>query len=121
MTQTIKESDVSEGVEPCPFCGGEAEYIANPFHGGAKNMVSCKRCGAQAFWRKWNTRVSPPLPSPGVERPSEMLSSIHFLRELVRHDEPIESTMIRVGLLRELLDVAEAALSALPLDGGGCG
>lgn len=71
----------------------------------------CPTCGTLGMLGQIEDRAA----SEGVEQTArELLSSIHFLRELVRHDEPIESTMVRVGLLRELLDVAEASLSSLP-------
>lgn len=41
-------------LKACPFCGGEAERKNEDRpHGG---MVNCKRCGAEAFGPKWNSR-----------------------------------------------------------------
>jgi hypothetical protein len=42
----------------CPFCEGEAEYTTNSLLGD-KSIATCKRCGASAFWKKWQTRAVP--------------------------------------------------------------
>ena len=54
-----------ERVKPCPFCGGEAEFIKAHFFGGDQYACRCVDCVAQsAFcWTKkeavaeWNRRA----------------------------------------------------------------
>ena len=48
---------------PCPFCGGEAELIINPFY--QRKAVKCKKCyasigmfdSAEQAIEAWNRRV----------------------------------------------------------------
>lgn len=60
---------MSELLEPCPFCGGEAEelYLEDEDNFGG-SVISCKKCGASSavhFDRKtnlyssWNDRARP--------------------------------------------------------------
>lgn len=41
-------------LKPCPFCGGEAEYIerGNEYSGLKETIVRCKSCGTQQV-HKW--------------------------------------------------------------------
>jgi len=53
-------------LKPCPFCGGEADFISNeyrlPF---ATHRIFCKECGVATVWYRtkngvaedWNRRV----------------------------------------------------------------
>lgn len=61
---------------PCPFCGTEAEYRENPFLGD-NSMAVCRSCGAQAYWRKWNTRIHPQPTSNGELEPWIVWSNEH--------------------------------------------
>jgi hypothetical protein len=46
-------------LKPCPFCGSRAKYANNPFE-GSNTMALCISCGAEAYWRKWQSRTHPP-------------------------------------------------------------
>ena len=58
---------------PCPFCGSRAEYANNPMT-GRNTMALCVSCGAEAFWRKWNTRAA--LPSTGFRAGVEAAAKV---------------------------------------------
>ena len=43
-----------EKLKPCPFCGGEAEYIerGNEYMGIKETEIKCKHCGTRQV-HKW--------------------------------------------------------------------
>jgi ribosomal protein S27AE len=125
---TSKATDVSEGLESCPFCGAPAHIIE-----GHRNhfRAQCSKCGANIgeFFanrsiaedcrraaQAWNTRatVSPPLPSLEVERlPTEAM--------VIAVRDAMLETGINIGVSDWPDDMAfaaeklaRAALSALP-------
>ena len=77
-------------LEPCPFCGGEAERIdfsaedqGDPNAGGS--CISCERCGASSpvhFDRKenllssWNQRAALTSPRPSGEMVEDFLAEL---------------------------------------------
>ena len=53
-----------ENLKPCPFCGGEADYYENYYHGC---NIYCQKCGAEfecdseaEAIEAWNRRAEPP-------------------------------------------------------------
>ena len=51
---------MTDELKPCPFCGGNAEIIAN--QDGNIAQVQCSVCGARNFWgvnskELWNNRT----------------------------------------------------------------
>ena len=55
-----------DALKACPFCGGRAEYANNPFE-GRNTMALCVSCGAEAYYRKWQSRTSPTVSLDEVE------------------------------------------------------
>lgn len=112
---TTTSAPVGSAIQPCPFCGGEPEWIkgkdkVHPYRG------ICKSCGAgtahhgdfRACIAAWNTRVQ-------VEQSSRLReggepvrpADVGFLKTLT--DQEIEkhgrmfSSMVRAGLLQNIL------------------
>jgi hypothetical protein len=61
-------------LEPCPFCGGEAEFERMGDH-RQSCIVACQDCGCRLetgeTWncgQSWNTRTPPPITEDMVER-----------------------------------------------------
>lgn len=58
------EAGADGELKPCPFCSGRAKYTANSLYGD-DSMAQCRKCGASAYWRKWNVRaLDSPAPAP---------------------------------------------------------
>ena len=50
---TDQEIDAAVDLEPCPFCGGPAEY--NNSDDGPLEWVACSQCGARGPSKNYNT------------------------------------------------------------------
>ena len=65
MTKKLKIRFVSDELKPCPFCGGEAEFLEDEFF--CHYSVACTECGAgtDAYGverdaiEAWNGRIKP--------------------------------------------------------------
>jgi Lar family restriction alleviation protein len=64
--------EYNKALDPCPFCGGEAEFVLLENHplfpfedDSPTGYVRCTKCGAEQGWsysaedaiERWNTRV----------------------------------------------------------------
>jgi Lar family restriction alleviation protein len=133
-------TNVSDELEPCPFCGADGSGYDDAAHG--HSVVYCTDCLAEgpegpddaSAADRWNRRatLSPPLPSTGVERLREALTWF------VRHGPSLEADIRSAHRARgngaseamhdddrdfrlalgDAIERGQAALSALPLDGG---
>lgn len=64
-----------EGLKPCPFCGGEADYLPDVLVApGADPAVFCDSCHASAMdATHWNTRPEPPRQTVTAEEVAETI------------------------------------------------
>jgi hypothetical protein len=101
---TTKATNVSEGLEPCPFCGGEALCAATDVDDANAEPedqmptawgVTCSCAAFVGPWATeaeaiaaWNARatLSPPLPSPEVEREDEWPERAIRIAEALEHE-----------------------------------
>jgi hypothetical protein len=128
---TIKESDVSEGVALRDHIAEQITHVEQRIKDGDEMGPRIWRIALEDVARENRAvlaTVSPPLPSPGVERLKEALEMA--ARGFRKHgrlwlasNERTHSLedKIRAENAEALAAACEAALSALPLDGGGCG
>ena len=71
----------NENLKPCPFCGGEAEFVMS----GGDRRVDCKKCGARSDWydteaeaiKKWNNRADLNYPEK-QDSPNELMDFVKF-------------------------------------------
>lgn len=83
-------TDTVSGLLPCPFCGGEAEFVEGADDGGQWVAIGCPDCGAGSRQHyavmedprphaqsAWNTRASqaaqPPAPNDDLRAENERL------------------------------------------------
>lgn len=89
----------NEKIKPCPFCGGEAEFVMS----GGDRRVDCKKCGARSDWydteaeaiAAWNNRAD----SNYSEKQNSSKLTYADIKKMVK---PLEW---KYAEKRELLDV----------------
>ena len=88
---------MTDQLKPCPFCGSNAEWSSNDFYKD-NSMARCVSCGASAFWKKWNDRVTPtPIADAAAiaERTDAPLSLIPHL--VARDEKAVSAALLEMG------------------------
>lgn len=68
---------MTDKLEPCPFCGGEAEWSVEGEPGHENSWISCRDCGSSANdMETWNRRAPAPTADGGVREAADALDKM---------------------------------------------